>query len=281
MKQKLIIANWKAYITTQKQLREYFEVFSHEYPKLNLLGRNTVRFSSGKTAFTTPNKTSPPKVVFCVPFLYLLPATNHKLQIAFGAPDVFWENTGPYTSAVTPIMLRDVGATHAIIGHSERRKYFGESDEMVSKKVHAALAAKLQPIVCVGEWEKSQNDEEAKNSLDFVKNQLQGALRGIKKPQMKNVILTYEPVWAISGNQGVADTPENAARMIMFIRRILAKLYGAHIAKNTRVIYGGSVNPENVASFGSAETIDGVLVGHASANVKEFLKIIAEVIKKQ
>lgn len=259
MKQKLIVANWKAYLTSQREVKAYMRVFSPGYARLAV-------------------SRALPQVVFCVPYTYL-PFAKSLLPrgCALGAQDVFWENRGPYTGEVTPQMLKDVGVTHVIIGHSERRRHLGETDEMVNKKVHAALTEGLAVVLCVGETVKASEADE-KRSLDFVKMQLTKALEGVPRKLLKRLVLVYEPVWAISENAGIPDTPVDAARMIMFMRRIMARLYDAKIATSCRVIYGGSVSSQNAASFVREEPIDGVLVGSASTNAREFLKVITEAL---
>ncbi|MDO8557750.1 MAG: triose-phosphate isomerase [bacterium] len=261
MKKKLIVANWKAYLASQKEVKEYVSVFSRNFGK-----------SGAKNAAD---------VVFCPPFLYLAAFRSaHIGGVAVGAQDVFWEERGPYTGEATTSMLKDAGASYVIIGHSERRRYLGENDEMVSKKLRGALEAKINVILCIGEWTKASDDVGEKKTLDFIKNQLHCALAGVSRTLLKRMVVVYEPVWAISGNSGIADTPENASRMIMFIRRIIAKLYDGHTARSLAVLYGGSVSSQNAAGFIRQDTIDGVLVGSASANPNEFLKIIAEATRK-
>ena len=258
MKKKLIVANWKAYIASQKEVQEYITAFARDFGK-----------SGAKNVAD---------VIFCPPFLYLaaFKAVKGFKGVSIGAQDVFWEAQGPYTGEVTTGMLKDANVEYVIVGHSERRRHLGENDEMVNKKVQEALSAKITVIVCIGEWTKASDDEGEKKTLDFVKNQLHRALAGVSKAHLKRVVVVYEPVWAISGNAGVADTPENASRMIMFIRRIIARLYDGHTARGLRVIYGGSVSSQNAAMFVRQDTIDGVLVGSASTNKVEFLKIIEE-----
>lgn len=250
---KLVVANWKAYVTSRKDTEALFRAVTKSYAKL-------------------PAKTRP-ELVFCPPFPYLAQVSGFRFQdIRFGAQDVFWEEKGAYTGEVTASMLKDLGVTHVIIGHSERRKHMGETDEMVNKKILAALKAKLRVILCVGEWQQPRTPEDEKTALDYVKAQLEKDLARINASAMKNVTIAYEPVWAIG--TGIPDTPREAAEVILFIRRVLAKQYGAEIARKTQILYGGSVNAENVVSFIREKTIDGMLVGGASIKSSEFIKIL-------
>ena len=258
MNKNIVVANWKAYITSRTQTEKLFTSVCRAYTKL-------------------PQKTRP-NLVLCVPFPYIgkFGVGGWKLGVALGVQNVFWETHGPYTGEVTTDMLCDAGATHVLIGHSERRKHLGETDEMVSKKVRAALEARLKIILCIGEWTRAHTPAEEKITRDFVKAQLTKAMTGVQKSSAKNIIITYEPVWAISGNKGEADTPENAAHMIAFIREVLTKLYDAKTAQHARVIYGGGVSEKNAASFTRQAGIDGVLVGAASTRPKEFAQIIKQ-----
>lgn len=282
LKSKIIIANWKAYVTTRKALRAYFGAFAGRYQKAVTPSSALVRSTRQKDQ-AVHRRNSAPDIVLCIPFPFLDEARqaiqNLKPTLLLGAQDVFWEPGGPYTGAVTPPMLKDAGVSYVIVGHSERRKHFSETDDVIAKKVRAALDAGIGVILCVGESARAADDDQMRENLDTVRMQLGRALEGVKKSHIKNIIVVYEPVWAISGFSGVADTPENAARMILYIRRILAKLYDASVAKTARVIYGGSVSSQNVAGFLREETIDGVLPGHASANPREFLWIIRAVVE--
>lgn len=206
------------------------------------------------------------KVVLCPPFVYLtgisqlLKAESYKLKISLGAQDVFWEDKGAYTGEISPAMLKNSGVKYVIVGHSERRR-LGETDEMVNKKLKAALKSGLKPILCVGEGRdvRRRGIAAAKN---FVKRQLRNDLAGVKRVKSKNLIVAYEPVWAISTEKGGhVDAPEDAAEMIQFIKSLLHTTY--HIP-HTNVLYGGSVTSASSASFLGRPEIDGVLVGGAS-----------------
>ncbi|HHW14807.1 MAG TPA: triose-phosphate isomerase, partial [Firmicutes bacterium] len=187
-----------------------------------------------------------------------------------GAQDVFWEEKGAFTGEVSPGMLQDVGCTHVIIGHSERRQYFGESDETVRRKVGAALAAGLIPIVCVGE---TLAQREAGQTASLVAGQVRGALAGLAGFDPERLIVAYEPVWAIGTGRNA--TPADANAVCALIRRTVGELYGAEAAARLRIQYGGSVKPENAAELMREPEIDGALVGGASLEASAFARIIA------
>jgi triosephosphate isomerase len=208
--------------------------------------------------------------VVCPPFVYL-PAVEEALRgssLRLGSQDVHWEDDVAATGEVGPKMLAEL-VEYAIIGHSERRHQFGETDEMVSRKVRAALAAGLRPIMCVGE---TLDEREAGRTEEVLVRQTRSGLEGADIPD--GFIIAYEPVWAIG--TGRAATAEIAEEAIAFIRREVASLFGAKKAETMRVLYGGSVIPENVAEFVSREGIDGALVGGASLKVDAFTGIVTE-----
>jgi triosephosphate isomerase len=208
--------------------------------------------------------------VVCPPFISLV-ALNMMLQnssIKLGAQNMYFETEGAYTGEISPIMLCEL-CEFVILGHSERRWYFGETDEIVNKKVKAALANKLQPILCVGE---RLAENEAGETEDVINKQVTGALRGIEP--VSNLVVAYEPVWAIG--TGKAASGEQAAATIRFIRDVLAKLWNKSIAQNVRILYGGSVNSKNIAEFISRPEIDGALVGGASLKSEEFVSIVEQ-----
>lgn len=252
MAKKLIIANWKMNPQTGKEARQIF----------NLLTKNLKLITNNK-------KLKNIEMVVCPPFVYLplLSVIGHKSLVNLGAQDVFWEEKGAYTGEISPAMLKDLKCDYVIIGHSERRKYFGETDEMVNKKVLAALKAKLNVILCVGE-----NYRENHNEIpNIVEEQVAAALANVPKSAIGKIIVAYEPIWAIG--TGIPDTPEGAMMAAVLIRKTAVGIFGPS-AKNLRVIYGGSVNAENAGSFINHEGIDGVLVGGASLNPMEFANII-------
>lgn len=174
-----------------------------------------------------------------------------------------------HTGEVAPVMLRDVGCSHVIVGHSERRQYYGETDESVNWKTMAALAAGLTPIVCVGEQLKERDAGDAET---VVKTQLADGLKGLTVSDLERIIIAYEPVWAIG--TGKTATPEQAQEMHGFIRGVIADAHAADAADGLRILYGGSVKPENIAELMAQEDVDGALVGGASLDAESFAKIV-------
>jgi triosephosphate isomerase len=176
---------------------------------------------------------------------------------------------GARTGEVSADMIKDVGASNIIIGHSERRQFYGETDEMVNKKIKACLAFNLTAIVCVGEM---LEEREAGNAENRVKTQISGALDGLTVSDMERIIIAYEPVWAIG--TGKTATPEQAQEMHQFIRRTLAETQGNEVAEATRILYGGSVKPDNIKTLMAQADIDGALVGGASLEAASFAQIV-------
>ena len=176
---------------------------------------------------------------------------------------------GAQTGEISAEMLKDVGAEYVIIGHSERRQFYGETDESVNKKTKAALAANLKAIVCVGEM---LAEREAGTAENVVKTQIVGALDGLTVADMERIIIAYEPVWAIG--TGKTATPEQAQEMHAFIREVVAETNGSEIAEAVRILYGGSVKPENIGSLMKQADIDGALVGGASLDAESFAQIV-------
>jgi triosephosphate isomerase len=176
---------------------------------------------------------------------------------------------GAQTGEIAADMLKDVGCSHVIIGHSERRQFYSETDASVNKKTKAALESKLTAIVCVGEM---LAEREAGNAEKVVETQLKGALEGLTVADMERIIIAYEPVWAIG--TGVTATPDQAQEMHGFIRQILTQTHSSETAQKVRILYGGSVKPENIAELMKREDIDGALVGGASLDAESFSKIV-------
>lgn len=189
--------------------------------------------------------------------------------IALAAQDVFWEEEGAFTGEVSPRMLLDAGASHAIIGHSERREYFGETDATVNKKIRAALKGALVPIFCIGETLAAR---EAGETFAVLERQLRGGLEGISAAQFAPVIIAYEPVWAIGTGKTATDAQAQEAHA--FIRGVVTSIYGKESADKVRILYGGSVKPENIKGLMSCADIDGALVGGASLKGASFADIV-------
>ena len=189
--------------------------------------------------------------------------------IALGAQDMHWEREGAFTGEVSPVMLRDLGCTYVILGHSERRHVFGESDEAVGKKTRAAFDYGLTPIACVGE---TLAERESSRTLEVVERQLERALRALKPEEAARAVVAYEPVWAIG--TGKVATPDQAQEVHAFIRKRVASSHGEDAAAALRVLYGGSVTPANAAGIMGQADVDGVLVGGASLKPDTFLPIV-------
>jgi triosephosphate isomerase len=210
-------------------------------------------------------------VVICPPFV-TIPAVAEVLKgskVGVGAQNCFWEEKGAYTGEISPIMLRDLGCGYTIVGHSERRLHFGETDASVSRKAKALLAHHICPIVCVGE---KLNEREAGTTKDVVRGQILGSLRDIDDEEMLNVVVAYEPIWAIG--TGKTATPEQAQAVHAFIRNIIIDLHGLEVALRVRIQYGGSVKPENISDLMAQPDIDGALVGGASLEAASFRQIV-------
>jgi len=211
------------------------------------------------------------EVVLCPPYT-ALSSVREVLKdstIRLGAQDVHWEKAGAYTGEISCEMLLDFGCRYVIIGHSERRQYFGETNETVNRKVKAALSAGLIPIICVGERLEMRERGETEK---VVEDDIRGAFRGVELKDGKEVVIAYEPVWAIG--TGITAEPEQAQEVHQFIRKLLADLYGVEIAEGLRIQYGGSVKPENVRELMEEPDIDGTLVGGASLEVDSFVSIV-------
>jgi triosephosphate isomerase len=190
--------------------------------------------------------------------------------VALGAQNMHWETEGAYTGELSGPMLKAAGCSHVIIGHSERRQYFGETDETVNKKVKAALEAGLKAVLCIGETEEERDQEKTLNVLD---KQLKDGLKDIFPGSGEDaLVVAYEPVWAIG--TGKTATDDQAQEAHAFIRKVLAELLGKDLAKSTRILYGGSVKPANIAQLMSKPDIDGGLVGGASLDPETFSQIV-------
>ena len=212
------------------------------------------------------------QVALCPPSLYLerIDRVLDGTPIGLGGQDMHAQPSGAYTGSISGPMLVDAGCTHVILGHSERRHGLGETSELINKKLHAALAAQLLPIVCIGE---TLDEHKAHRAEAVVREQLTGSLAGIAPEQMGRIVLAYEPVWAIG--TGETATPEQAQGMHAIIRADLEQQFGAAIARRVVIQYGGSVKADNARELLAQPDIDGALVGGASLKPEEFLGIIA------
>ncbi|MBN1312585.1 MAG: triose-phosphate isomerase [Anaerolineae bacterium] len=208
--------------------------------------------------------------VICSSFVALAPLADafKGTDFKLGSQDIYWEEQGAFTGEVSPLMLKEV-CQMAIIGHSERRQYFGETDETVNKKIKAALAHGLTPIVCVGE---SLEQNQAGETEQFVGKQVRAALDGITAGQMADIVIAYEPIWAIG--TGLAATADDANRIIgQVVRAAISELYGGTVAGQTRILYGGSVNTKNVEELMQQPDVDGGLVGGASLKPDDYITL--------
>lgn len=241
----LIVANWKMNPASQKEAKNIF----------NGIKKGVKGVKS--------------EVVICPPFVYLPLLKGFIL----GAQNVFWENSGTYTGEVSPAMLRDLGVKYVIVGHSERRRYFGETDETVNKKIKAVLVAGLSPIICVGE---NLNQKEAGETENVLKKQLLAGLEGVLDLG-QDFAVAYEPIWAISGGDPYKTkelpTPEKVGKINNYIRSLLIDIYGKESADYVRIIYGGSSNAGNAKDYLEKGGVQGFLVGGASLKPEDFSQI--------
>ena len=246
-RKKLIAANWKMY-KNPAQTSAFFKDF------LALVANHTRD-----------------EIVVCPPYIDLCAAVEvtKGSDVAIGAQDLYWEKEGAYTGEICPSMLLDVGCTHVIIGHSERRQYFGETDDIVNCKLKAALEAGLIPILCVGEV---LEEREAGLTEDVLRRQCLRAFHKISTKKAGKLVIAYEPVWAIG--TGKTATPQLASEAHRLIRGEAAKTFGQEFADQLRILYGGSVKPENATGLMAEEEIDGALVGGASLDPKSFAAIV-------
>jgi triosephosphate isomerase len=247
MRKKLMVANWKMY-KTPDQTRDFFRDF------LPLIADHTRD-----------------EIAVCPSFVCLAAAVEAAKgsHVAIGGQNLHWEKEGAYTGEISAGMLLAAGCTHVIIGHSERRQYFGETDDTVNRKLKTALEAGLTPIVCVGEV---LEEREAGLTEDVLRRQCLRAFHAISGKKAGKLVIAYEPVWAIG--TGKTATPRLAAEAHVLIRGEAAKAFGDKMAESLRILYGGSVKPENAKSLMSEEEIDGALVGGASLNATSFAAII-------
>ncbi|MDF3130959.1 triose-phosphate isomerase [Kiritimatiellaeota bacterium B1221] len=215
-------------------------------------------------------------VVLCPPFTAISAVSQavSGTQIAVGAQNMHFEASGAYTGEISAEMLREQYCRYVILGHSERRQYFGETDESVNKKTVAALAAGLKPIVCVGE---TLEEREADKYEDVIRTQINGGLAGLSEADLKNVVIAYEPVWAIG--TGKTASPEQAQEVHAFIRSLLVELSSQATADTVRIQYGGSMKPGNAAELLSKPDIDGGLIGGAALDAPSFIGIVKAAIE--
>lgn len=210
------------------------------------------------------------EAVICAPFTLLkdLKQATKGTNIKIGAQNMHFEEKGDFTGEISPLMLKELDMDYVVIGHSERRQYFNETDETVNKKVLKALEVGIDPILCVGE---TLEEREAGNTKDVCKVQVEKALENVSKEDLAKVVIAYEPVWAIG--TGKTATSEDANDVIAYIREVVANLYG-ELANEVRIQYGGSVKPSNVAEIMNQSDIDGALVGGASLEANDYVELV-------
>lgn len=247
MRNKFIAGNWKMHCT-QQQTRELI------------------------TSLLETSRTISKTTIMVAPPFSSLHTASQLLQgnnILLGAQNCYWEDQGAFTGEVSALMLKDIGCQYVILGHSERRQYFNETDENVNRKIRAVLKHNLLPIICVGE---TLEQRESGSTLKVVESQVRKALQGFSSEEADKFTIAYEPVWAIG--TGRAATPHDAVEVHVMIRSTLADVFGSRTAEHIRIQYGGSVNAENIQTFIQEEEIDGALVGGASLKADAFSKII-------
>ena len=210
-------------------------------------------------------------IVIAPPFTAVGPVANlaKNSRVAVGAQDLFWEKEGAYTGEIAPEMLAEAGCRYVIIGHSERRQHFGETDDSVNRKIAAALAAGLAPILCIGESEVQREADETFSVLD---KQVKRGLKDLFAKDLQELVVAYEPIWAIG--TGKTATSEQAQAVHRFLRQLLTDLFDETFAQSVRILYGGSVKPDNITELMSMEDIDGALVGGASLKAETFAQIV-------
>jgi triosephosphate isomerase len=243
-KQFLIVGNWKMNPMTMREAKALFAALAK---KSGTFGRV--------------------EVVVAPPFPHL-PLVQATKKIQLGAQDVFWEPVGSFTGEISAPMLRDVGVSYVILGHSERRRYMLETDEIVNRKLKYILATKLRPIVCVGEQKRDSEGA----FFGELRRQIEATFSKLKKQDLARFTVAYEPVWAIGS--GKPARPEDANEAALFIKKVLANLYGVSAARRVKVIYGGSVDAKNASLFLKEQEVSGLLVGRESLKPQEFLGII-------
>ncbi len=262
---RLIVANWKMNPQSPKDAERIFGGIRRTAVKLKKI-----------------------ETVICPPFVYLSlvgivgnRVSDKRLSFSLGAQDLFWENPpagkGSYTGEISAEMLKRFAVKYVIVGHSERRRHLGETNEIINRKIKTALKAGLRVIFCVGEKERNPNED----YLRFVKEEVIAGLKGIQRKFLGKLIVAYEPIWAIGKKGSAADAPEDILQMVLYIRRILLLVTDKDSARVMPILYGGSVVPKNAESFLRNAGIQGLLIGHESLIPKDFNEIlrIAEKIK--
>jgi triosephosphate isomerase (TIM) len=239
--------------------------------KMNTDVHSSVKLAEGVVSGCKDVAGSKIDVAVCPPFVYLQQVGKalQSSHIALGSQDIYFEQKGAFTGEISAAMLKDVGCAYALCGHSERRHVIGETDELINKKVHAAILGGLLPILCVGEL---LDERKANKTDEVVTRQMKKGLAGLIAEKMSAVTIAYEPVWAIG--TGLTATPQQAQEVHALIRKLVAQMYDRKIADAIRIQYGGSVKPDNAGELMSQEDVDGLLVGGASLKAEDFVAIV-------
>lgn len=254
MRKKIVAGNWKMHKTLEEGI---------------FLAKEII------LKLQTGNRKPETIVILCPPFVHLKSISeiiNHQSSISnlhLCSQNCHWENQGAFTGEISPAMLKSVGVEYVIIGHSERRQFFQETNEMLAKKIIAVLKNNLRPIFCCGETLEQRNQNK---QLHIVAQQLKESLFHLSKNEMEQVVIAYEPVWAIG--TGLNATPEQAQEMHQYIRKLIAEQYNKELAENISILYGGSCKPDNAKSIFYQPDVDGGLIGGASLKADDFVKII-------
>ena len=247
---KIVIANWKMNPSSQKEAEVLFKQFS-----------------------IISKETKNNQIIICPPFPFLFISQKFKnKKMILGAQNVASQNDGPHTGEVSTQMLLNLGVKYVLVGHSERRS-LGENNKIINEKILNILKAKLYPIICIGETARDRDGF----YLSFVKDQIKESLTGVSKSQIKNIIITYEPVWAIGKDSIREATREEFMEMKIFIKKIISDIYDGKVAHSLPILYGGSVNSQNAKSFIEDGGADGLLVGRDSLNSKKFEAILSAI----
>lgn len=239
--------------------------------KMNTDGSGSVELARAIASGTTETASAKATVAVFPPFVYLQSVVKAlgASSVGVGAQDVYFESNGAFTGEISTSMLKDIGCTYCLCGHSERRHVIGETDELINKKLTAAINGGLLPILCVGEL---LSEREGSKTNDVVTRQMEKGLAGLGAEKVSAVTIAYEPVWAIG--TGLTATPQQAQEVHDFIRKLLAGMYSDDVAESIRIQYGGSVKPDNATELMAQPDIDGLLVGGASLKADSFLAII-------
>lgn len=241
---KIIIANWKCNPTALKEAEKIFKAVKKS--SKNIRKR---------------------EIVIAPPFVFLPVFKNSASHLCLAGQNCFYQEKGAFTGEISAKMLKDSGVKYIILGHSERRRIFGETDEMIAEKIKAVLRENLLPVFCLGETKKERKD---KQTFRVLEKQIKIGLKKVPLKKINKLIVAYEPIWAIG--TGKPCSVEEALRIILFIRKVIARVFNQKAARNIRVLYGGSINSKNSSNY--LKKIDGLLVGGASLNPEEFLKIL-------